>query len=94
MRENTAEILELASYKVFHGKNGKDGVELAQKEKAIIYYLRHHDARAGRLRSASPLAKILTLRNTFIFFFSPQKPSAVIPKGMEMGADDYVTKPF
>jgi CheY-like chemotaxis protein len=33
MRENTAEILELGGYKVLTAKNGRIGVELAQKDK-------------------------------------------------------------
>ena len=33
VRENTAEILELASYKVLQAENGKTGVEIAQKIK-------------------------------------------------------------
>jgi CheY-like chemotaxis protein len=53
MRENTTEILELANFKVTAAKNGKEGVEHALKEKAGLDYLRHHDARAGWLRSAA-----------------------------------------
>ncbi len=33
IRENTAEILELAGYKVFTAENGKIGVELATENK-------------------------------------------------------------
>jgi len=33
IRENTAEILELANYKVFKAENGKIGAEIALKEK-------------------------------------------------------------
>lgn len=33
VRENTAEILELAGYKVFTAENGKIGVEVAIDEK-------------------------------------------------------------
>ena len=33
MRENTAEILQLANYHTLTARNGKEGVELAQKEK-------------------------------------------------------------
>ncbi len=33
VRENTAEILELANYKVLQAENGKQGVELAQQVK-------------------------------------------------------------
>ena len=32
VRENTAEILELAEYKVLTAPDGKEGVELARKE--------------------------------------------------------------
>ena len=32
IRENTAEILELAGYKTFTAENGKKGVEIAAKE--------------------------------------------------------------
>ena len=33
IRDNTAEILELAGYKTFTAENGKKGVEIAMKEK-------------------------------------------------------------
>ena len=36
VRENTAEIIELASYKVITADNGKTGVELALKEKPDV----------------------------------------------------------
>ena len=32
IRENTAEILELANYSVFTASNGKEGIEIALKE--------------------------------------------------------------
>ena len=33
MRENIAEILELASYRVYKAENGKKGIELAQQHR-------------------------------------------------------------
>ena len=36
IRENTAEILELAGYKTITAENGKKGVEVATKEKPSI----------------------------------------------------------
>ena len=36
IRENTAEILELAGYNTFTAENGKKGVELAIREKPAI----------------------------------------------------------
>ena len=36
IRENTAEILDLAGYKTFMAENGRSGVEIALKEKPSI----------------------------------------------------------
>ena len=36
IRDNTAEILELAGYKTFTAENGKQGVDLAIKEKPSV----------------------------------------------------------
>ena len=33
MRENTAEILELANYRVLKAENGRRGIDIARKEK-------------------------------------------------------------
>jgi len=33
IRENTAEILDLAGYKTYTAENGKKGIEVAQREK-------------------------------------------------------------
>ena len=45
IRENTAEILELAGYNVITAENGKKGVDAALKEKTRRNRLRHNDAR-------------------------------------------------
>ena len=94
VRENTAEILELAKYKVITAKHGKEGVELAQKEKpdliicdimmpvldghGVLHMLSKNDETAGI---------------PFIFLTAKAERSD-FRKGMEMGADDYITKPF
>ncbi|HEY4966769.1 MAG TPA: response regulator, partial [Puia sp.] len=36
IRENTAEILDLAGYKTFAAENGKKGVEIALREKPSL----------------------------------------------------------
>jgi CRP-like cAMP-binding protein len=94
VRENTAEILELSKYKVFTAKNGKEGIEIAQKERPDLiicdimmpvldgYGVLH-------LLSKSPE----TASIPFIFLTAKAERSDM-RKGMEMGADDYVTKPF
>jgi CRP-like cAMP-binding protein/CheY-like chemotaxis protein len=94
VRENTAEILSLAQYNVITAKNGKEGVALAQKEKpdliicdimmpvldghGVLHLLSKNEATSGI---------------PFIYLTARAERSD-FRKGMEMGADDYLTKPF
>jgi len=94
IRENIAEILTLAGYEVFTAPNGKRGVETALKEKpeliicdimmpeldgyGVLHLLRKNDS---------------SLDTPFIFLTARTERSD-FRKGMEMGADDYITKPF
>ncbi len=94
VRENTAEILSLAQYNVITAKNGKEGVELAQKEKPdliicdiMMPVLDGH----GALHMLSKNEETASI--PFIFLTAKAERSD-FRKGMEMGADDYLTKPF
>lgn len=94
IRENTTEILELAGYKTFSAENGKKGVDIALKEKpdvivcdimmpdldgyGVLHLLRKNDA----------------TRHTPFIFLTAKTERSDFRKGMEMGADDYITKPF
>lgn len=94
VRENTAEILELANYNVIQAENGKVGVELAQQHKPDLiicdimmpvldgYGVIH-------LLGKSPDTALIP----FIFLTAKSERSD-FRKGMELGADDYITKPF
>ena len=94
MRENTAEILELANYNVSTAKNGKEGVELAQKEKPDLIIC---DIMMPVLDGYGVLHLLSKNNETagipFIFLTAKAERSE-LRKGMEMGADDYLTKPF
>src|SRR4051812_37092296 len=94
MRENTAEILELAHYKVVSAKNGKEGVELAAKESPDLIIC---DIMMPVLDGYGVLHLVsknpATAGIPFIFMTAKAERSD-FRKGMEMGADDYVTKPF
>lgn len=94
VRENTAEILTLAKYDVITAVNGKEGVELAQKEKPdliicdiMMPVLDGH----GTLHMLSKNEETASI--PFIFLTAKAERSD-FRKGMEMGADDYLTKPF
>jgi CRP-like cAMP-binding protein/CheY-like chemotaxis protein len=94
VRDNTAEILSMAQYIVFTAKDGKEGIETAIAEKpdliicdimmpvldgyGVLHLLSKNEATSGI---------------PFIFLTAKAERSDQ-RKGMEMGADDYLTKPF
>lgn len=94
IRENTSEILLLAGYDVSTAENGKVGVDMAQKKKpdliicdimmpeldgyGVLHILNKHEE-----TSAIPF-----------IFLTAKTEKTDIRKGMTLGADDYLTKPF
>ncbi len=94
MRENTAEILELSNYKVLTAKNGKIGVEFALKE---IPDLTICDIMMPALDDYGVLHALSRNPETSgipFIFLTAKSEKTDFRKGMNMGADDYVTKPF
>lgn len=94
MRENTAEILELSRYKVFTAENGKEGVELAQKNKPDLIICDIMMPVLDGYGVLHLLAKNEETANIPFIFLTAKAERGDFRKGMEMGADDYVTKPF
>jgi len=94
MRENTAEILELSNYSVMTAKNGKEGLELATKEKPDLIIC---DIMMPVLDGYGVLHMLSKKPDTAgipLIFLTAKAERSDFRKGMEMGADDYVTKPF
>ena len=94
MRENTSEILNLANYAVLTAENGKVGVEIAKKDKPdlIICDIMMPDLDGyGVLHILSKDPE--TAGIPFIFLTAKAEKSDM-RKGMSLGADDYLTKPF
>ncbi|GAA4495935.1 response regulator [Hymenobacter ginsengisoli] len=94
IRENTAELLELAGYTVLTAENGKIGVEqaLATRPNLVIcdimmpvldgYGVLH-------IFNQNP-----QLAGVPFIFLTAKTERADLRRGMELGADDYLTKPF
>ena len=94
IRENVVEILELADYQVFEADNGKTGVDLAVKNLPDIILC---DIMMPELDGYGVLYLLSKNPDTAAipFIFLTAKAEKVdLRKGMEMGADDYLTKPF
>ncbi|MEO8404702.1 MAG: response regulator [Chitinophagaceae bacterium] len=94
IRENTAEIMELAGYKTFTAENGKKGVELAIKEKPDIIICDIMMPELDGYGVLHLLRKNADTQNIPFIFLTAKTERTDFRKGMEMGADDYVTKPF
>jgi CRP-like cAMP-binding protein/ActR/RegA family two-component response regulator len=94
MRENTAEILELASYHVFTASNGKEGVELAHKEKPDLIICDIMMPLLDGYGVLHMLSKNDASSSIPFIFLTAKAERNDFRKGMEMGADDYITKPF
>ena len=94
IRENTAEILELARYKVHTASNGKIGVEKAVEVKPDLILCDIMMPLLDGYGVLHSLQKNDTLRNTPFVFLTAKSERSDLRKGMELGADDYIIKPF
>ena len=94
VRENIVEILELSDYEVISAENGKLGVSLAVAETPDLILC---DVMMPELDGFGVL-RILgknpdTMDIPFIFLTAKAEQTD-FRKGMGLGADDYITKPF
>ncbi len=94
IRENTAEILELANYSVMTAENGKTGVEKALEEKPDLIICDIMMPILDGYGVLHLLNKSEELRDIPFIFLTAKTERADFRKGMDMGADDYITKPF
>lgn len=94
IRESTAEILQLGNYEVLQMINGKQGVEAAIKHLPDLILC---DIMMPELDGFGVLHLLAKNPETSVipFIFLTAKTDRIdMRKGMEMGADDYLTKPF
>lgn len=94
IREGTAEVLDLAGYETFTAKNGKIGVELAVKHLPDIILCDIMMPELDGYGVLYLLQKNPQTVNIPFIFLTAKAERADMRKGMEMGADDYLTKPF
>jgi CheY-like chemotaxis protein len=94
IRNNTAEILELSNYKVFTAENGKTGVELAIEHVPDLIICDIMMPVLDGYGVLHAVHKNEAIKNTPFIFLTAKTDRTDIRKGMELGADDYITKPF
>ncbi|MFI5451377.1 response regulator [Pedobacter sp. UC225_61] len=94
IREGIAEMLDLAGYETFAAKNGKIGVDLAIKHLPDIILCDIMMPELDGYGVLYLLQKNTQTANIPFIFMTAKAERADMRKGMEMGADDYLTKPF
>ncbi len=94
LRENTAEILELSNYNVITASNGTEGIVLAKSSKPDIIVSDIMMPELDGYGVLEALASDEQTRYIPFIFLSAKTERKDIRKGMDLGADDYITKPF
>ncbi len=94
VRENAEELLKLSGYITYTAMNGKEGLELArsyQPDLIICDIMMPVLDGYGVLRA---LENIPEMTGVPFIFISAKAERSDFRKGMDLGADDYLTKPF
>ncbi|MDX1769177.1 response regulator [Arenibacter troitsensis] len=94
LRENTEELLELSGYSMITAPNGKIGIQMAKEKLPDIIVC---DIMMPEVDGYGVLKELSVHEKTkhipFIFL-SAKTEHKEIRRGMDLGADDYLTKPF
>jgi CRP/FNR family cyclic AMP-dependent transcriptional regulator len=94
VRENIAEILGLSDFEVLQAADGKSGVVVALKESPDLILC---DIMMPELDGYGVLHLLSKRKETHaipFIFLTAKSEKADFRKGMELGSDDYITKPF
>ena len=94
IRESTAEVLDLAGYETFTAKHGKLGVEMALNHLPDVILCDIMMPELDGYGVLYLLNKNQKTANIPFIFITAKTERADMRRGMEMGADDYLTKPF
>lgn len=94
LRENTAELLELEHYTVITAPNGMIGLELAKSEHPDIIVCDIMMPKLDGFGVLDGLSKHKKTKYIPFIFLSAKTERHDVRKGMNLGADDYITKPF
>ena len=86
--------LKKEGYKVFTGKNGKEAIDIARKEKPDLIILDIMMPVMDGIEACRHLRQIPELKNTIITFLTARNEEYSQIAGFDVGADDYITKPI
>lgn len=94
VRENIADILELEGFKVATAENGRIGVELASQLFPDVIICDIMMPELDGYEVLEELNKNTQTSSIPFIFLTAKTEKTDLRKGMNLGADDYLTKPF
>ena len=94
VRENLEEILELYGYEVVTAENGKVGVEIALKDQPDLIICDIMMPELDGFGVINILSKRQETASIPFVFLTAKSEKIDWRRGMNLGADDYITKPF
>ncbi|MES2267548.1 MAG: response regulator [Bacteroidota bacterium] len=94
IRETVVEILGLAGFNVYEASDGKMGIDLAIQHKPDLILCDIMMPELDGYGVLYMLNKNPETENIPFIFLTARAERLDLRKGMEMGADDYLTKPF
>ena len=94
LRENTAEMLELSGYTVITASNGRIGIEKAKETHPNVIVCDIMMPEVDGYGVLESLSHDKETQHIPFIFLSAKTEHKEVRKGMDMGADDYLTKPF
>lgn len=94
IRENVSEILTLSDYNVLAAANGKEGIEMARKNMPDLIICDIMMPGVDGYGVLHVLNKEPQTQNIPFIFLTSKSERSDFRAAMEMGADDYITKPF
>ncbi len=94
LRESTSEILQISGYSTLKAENGKAGVDMAISSKPNLILCDIMMPELDGYDVLSLLNENLETASIPFIFLTAKAERADFRKGMETGADDYLTKPY
>ena len=94
IRDLIAFTLRFAGHEVAAASNGEEAVELAKKENPDLILLDVRMPRMTGYDACRAIKKIPELVDTPVVFLSAKGQESEIETGMDVGAEEYLLKPF
>ena len=94
LRKNIVEIIEHYGFRVISASTGEEGINLAEESIPDIIISDIMLPGIDGFEMFSRVKQVLQLKRTAFIFLTARSTRSDARAGMDMGADDYLTKPF